>query len=90
MTEEESAPILNFLNQHATSPELVYRHRWSVNDLVMWDNRCTLHVALPDFDQTRTRHMTRTSLVGEVTGRVVQDAAAPDKESLMQAIASVS
>ena len=90
MTEEESAPILNFLNQHATSPELVYRHRWSVNDLVMWDNRCTLHVALPDFDQTKTRHMTRTSLVGEVTGRVVQDAAAPDKESLMQAIASVS
>jgi taurine dioxygenase len=90
MTEEESAPILNFLNQHATSPELVYRHRWSVNDLVMWDNRCTLHVALPDFDQTKTRHMTRTSLVGEVTGRAVQDAAAPDKESLMQAIASVS
>jgi taurine dioxygenase len=90
MTEEESAPILNFLNQHATSPELVYRHRWSVNDLVMWDNRCTLHVALADFDQTKTRHMTRTSLLGEVTGRVVQDGAAPDKESLMQAIASVS
>ena len=90
MTEEESAPILAFLNQHATSPEFVYRHRWSVNDLVMWDNRCTLHVALPDFDQTKTRHMTRTSLLGTVTGRVLEEGAAPEKEALMQAIASVS
>ena len=85
---EESAPILGFLNQHATSPEFVYRHRWSVNDLVMWDNRCTLHVALPDFDQARIRHMTRTSLVGEVTGRVLQEGAAPEKEALLQVIAS--
>jgi taurine dioxygenase len=91
MTEEESAPILAFLNQHATSPEFVYRHRWSVNDLVMWDNRCTLHVALPDFDQTKSRHMTRTSLLGDVTGRVIRDEpAAPDKEALMQAFAAVS
>jgi len=90
MTEEESAPILGFLNQHATSPELVYRHRWSVHDLVMWDNRCTLHVALPDFDQRQVRHMTRTSLVGEVAGRVLEEGAAPDREALLQAIASVS
>jgi taurine dioxygenase len=90
MTEEESAPILAFLNQHATSPEFTYRHRWSVNDLVMWDNRCTLHVALPDFDQSKPRHMTRTSLLGEVTGRVLRETAAPDKEALMQAIAAVS
>ena len=90
MTEEESAPILGFLNQHATSAELVYRHRWSVHDLVMWDNRCTLHVALPDFDQGRIRHMTRTSLVGEVTGRVLEENPAPDREALLQAIASVS
>ena len=88
--ETLSAPTLAFLNQHATSPEFVYRHRWSVNDLVMWDNRCTLHVALPDFDQTKTRHMTRTSLLGTVTGRVLEEGAAPEKEALMQAIASVS
>jgi taurine dioxygenase len=90
MTEEESAPILGFLNQHATSPEFVYRHRWSVHDLVMWDNRCLLHVALADFDQAKTRHMTRTSLLGESSGRVVAGDAAPDREAIMQAIASVS
>jgi taurine dioxygenase len=89
-TEEESVPILDFLNEHASSPEFVYRHRWSVNDLVMWDNRCLMHLALPDFDQTRTRHMIRTSILGELSGYYVKEGEEPEKESLMQAIASVS
>ena len=89
MTEEESAPILKFLNEHATSPEFVFRHRWSVNDLVMWDNRCTLHVALADFDQAKTRHMIRTSLLGEPSGYVVKEEA-PQRESLIQALAAIS
>lgn len=89
MTEEESAPILNFLNDHATSPEFVFRHRWSVNDLVMWDNRCAMHMALADFDQNQTRHMIRTSLHGEPSGYVVKDEA-PERESLIQAVAAVS
>ena len=91
MTEEESAPILDFLNGHAASYEFTYRHRWTVGDIVMWDNRCTQHVALADFDQTRTRHMMRCSLLGEPSGRVLQaEASAPDKESLLQALAAVS
>ncbi len=91
MTEDESAPILDFLNQHAASYEFTYRHRWTVGDIVMWDNRCTQHVALPDFDQTRTRHMIRCSLLGEPSGRVMQaEATAPDKESLLQTLAAVS
>ncbi len=91
MTEDESAPILAFLNQHAASYEFTYRHRWTVGDIVMWDNRCTQHVALPDFDQTKTRHMIRCSLLGDLSGRVLQEeAAAPDKESLLQALAAVS
>jgi len=89
-TEEEGAPILAFLNDHATSDEFVYRHRWSMNDLVLWDNRCLLHVALPDFDQTKTRHMTRTSILGEPSGRVMRDVPAPAKDAMMQALASVS
>ncbi len=91
MTEEESAPILDFLNQHAASYEFTYRHRWTVGDIVMWDNRCTQHVALPDFDQTKTRHMIRCSLLGEPSGRVLpSEASAPDKESLLQTLAAVS
>ena len=90
-SEEESAPILKFLNDHATVPEFVFRHRWSVGDLVMWDNRCLLHVALPDFDQTKIRHMTRTSILGELSGQVYQGDVVPiERESMLQAIASVS
>ena len=89
-TEEESAPILKFLNEHATAPEFVYRHRWSVNDLVIWDNRCLLHVALPDFDQTRIRHMTRTSILGEPSGYYVKEECDTGRETWLQAIASVS
>ena len=72
MTEEESRPLLDYLNRHATSPEFVYRHQWNVNDVVMWDNRATLHIALADFDQTQNRHMLRCSLLGEPSGYVVE------------------
>ena len=60
MTEEESRPLIDFLNRHAVSYEFTYRHSWSVNDLVMWDNRCLLHIALCDYDvEHDCRHMLR-------------------------------
>lgn len=89
MTDEESRPILDFLNRHATSPEFVYRHKWSVDDVVMWDNRCTLHIALADFDQTQPRHMMRCSILGDVSGAVLDEQEA-DARSLGSAIAAVS
>jgi taurine dioxygenase len=73
MTEEESRPILEFLNSHATTPEFVYRHRWSLNDIVMWDNRCTMHIALADFDPSQSRHMLRCSMLGEKSGYVLHN-----------------
>lgn len=75
--------------QHAASPGFVYRHRWAQHDLLMWDNRCAMHVALADFDQSKTRHMVRTSLLGEPSGYVVIEAA-PERESLIQALAAIS
>jgi hypothetical protein len=58
---------------------------------VMWDNRCTMHVALPDFDQTQMRHMLRCSIAGEATGRLAeQGIAVDDKEALLQAVAAMS
>jgi len=71
MTPKESKPLIDFLCAHATSPENVYRHRWEVNDLICWDNRTTMHLALADFDQTQPRHMLRTTLLGDKSGFVV-------------------
>lgn len=68
MTRAESAPLIDFLCRHATQPENVYRHRWEVGDLVCWDNRTTMHIALGDFDQSLPRHMLRTTLLGEPSG----------------------
>jgi taurine dioxygenase len=45
MPEAESAPLLMELFAHQSKPEFVYRHRWSPNMLVMWDNRCVIHAA---------------------------------------------
>lgn len=65
MPEEESRPILEFLFRHATRPEFIYRHKWSVDDLLFWDNRCTMHYALADYDFTVRRHMHRTTIAGD-------------------------
>jgi taurine dioxygenase len=70
MTEEETRPLLDFLTDHATRYEFVYRHKWSLHDLIMWDNRCALHYAVPDFDRSQMRWMQRCTLLGPETGRV--------------------
>jgi len=74
MTEEESKPLIDYLVAHATRPEFVYRHRWRRDDVMVWDNRCTMHLALGDFDETQLRHMERTTVLGTPSGRVAQGA----------------
>ncbi len=54
----EGRLLLHELMEHATQPELVYRHAWRVGDLVIWDNRATMHRARP-FDDTRHRREMR-------------------------------
>ena len=71
MTEEESAPLVDYLVRHATRPEFVYRHPWRKNDILAWDNRCVMHQALGDFDETQLRHMERTTVLGTPSGYVV-------------------
>ncbi len=71
MTPAESRPLIDFLCAHATRPENVYRHQWRRGDLVCWDNRSVMHMALADFDQREPRHMLRATLLGEPSGRVV-------------------
>lgn len=65
MTEEESAPILRFLFQHQTRPELTCRFRWAPGSLALWDNRCVQHRAVNDY-QGQTRLMHRITLAGDV------------------------
>jgi taurine dioxygenase len=59
----ESRALLDFLFAHMTQPEFIYRHRWSANDLVIWDNRSTLHYAIADYDEVGERYMHRTTVM---------------------------
>jgi alpha-ketoglutarate-dependent taurine dioxygenase len=60
----KSAEILVRLRDWATQPRFVYRHHWSVGDLVIWDNTGTMHRATP-YDPTSGRLLQRTKLAGE-------------------------
>ena len=64
MSEVESRPLLNFLFEHSTRPEFTCRFRWSNRTLAIWDNRCTLHYAVNDYDGYR-RLLHRTTFAGE-------------------------
>ncbi len=57
----ESEALLDELWQHATRDELTWYNRWQVGDLVLWDNRCTMHRRDP-FDATARRIMHRTQI----------------------------
>ena len=77
MEQEESDAILNFLFAHQTQPQFTYRHVWRPNDIVMWDNRCTLHQAVADNDHQQARIMHRTSLVGMPCGEILPETDTP-------------
>jgi taurine dioxygenase len=55
-TEEESGPLLDYLYGWATRPELTCRHRWTMGDFVVWDNRSVLHCVVPDATGDRLLH----------------------------------
>ncbi|PPR61739.1 MAG: Alpha-ketoglutarate-dependent taurine dioxygenase [Alphaproteobacteria bacterium MarineAlpha4_Bin2] len=75
MTRSESAPLIRYFCEHATRPENVYRHQWRVGDLVCWDNRTTMHLALGDFDLSARRRMLRATVRGPKSGYVLNGAA---------------
>ncbi len=57
----EARAFLRDLTEHATQRQFVYSHAWKQWDLVMWDNRCTMHRARP-FDYSQVRDMHRTTV----------------------------
>ena len=66
MPDEESAPLLERIYAHCTQPQFVYRHRWQVGDLLMWDNCSLQHLAVPDYALPQRRRMHRTTIRGTV------------------------
>jgi alpha-ketoglutarate-dependent 2,4-dichlorophenoxyacetate dioxygenase len=57
----EGRLLLRDLIEHATQPQFVYRHAWAVGDLVIWDNRATMHRARPFEDATYRRELRRVT-----------------------------
>ena len=55
--------LLLDLSAHATRERFVYRHEWRVGDLVIWDNRCTMHRGRPH-DETKARDLRRATTLG--------------------------
>src|SRR5580704_3437896 len=64
MTEAESAPLLNYLYDHAVRPEFTCRFRWQLGSLAFWDNRAVQHNAINDY-HGRRRLMHRVTIEGE-------------------------
>src|SRR5258705_4887504 len=62
---DESRILIARLLEQTTRPDRVYRHRWEVGDLVMWDNRCVLHRGRRWDSARHKRVMHRTTVAGD-------------------------
>jgi taurine dioxygenase len=63
LPQEESDRILAFLFEHQLQPKFQYQHRWSVGDVLMWDNMGTLHNAVPDYTPEEHRYIKRCQVM---------------------------
>ncbi|MDX2155308.1 MAG: TauD/TfdA family dioxygenase [Hyphomicrobiaceae bacterium] len=68
MPVPEGRMMLLELLEHATQRQFVYRHTWRVGDMVLWNNRCTLHRGMP-FDETHARELRRVTTNDETAAR---------------------
>lgn len=69
----EARDLIRELTEHAVQRQFVYAHRWQVNDLVIWDNRQTMHRVRRFADTTEKRDVRRTTIAGD--GPTVEQAA---------------
>ena len=65
MADAEAAPLIAGLMAHATQRQFVYTHRWRGNDLVMWDNRCTMHRGT-EYDERRWKRDMHRATVSDI------------------------
>jgi taurine dioxygenase len=64
LSSDESAALIEELTAHQIAPGAEYRHRWQVGDVVIWDNRCTLHSATADYPIEEKRIHWRCTVTG--------------------------
>lgn len=65
LPDAEGLALLDELTRHATDERFVYRHKWRKDDVIMWDNRCTMHAVMPYDSVNQRRIMHRTTIVGD-------------------------
>lgn len=64
--EQESKELLELLHAQCIRPEFLYRHKWKVGDVIMWDNAAVQHLAVIDYKLPHRRRMQRTTILGTV------------------------
>jgi taurine dioxygenase len=64
MSPEDTRALIEDILGRIDNPTYVYRHKWRVNDLLIWDNRSALHMAYSDYDYSQPRLLYRTILRG--------------------------
>lgn len=64
MPQDEALDLIAELDAHCVRPEFLYRHRWRVGDLLMWDNTSAMHLAICDYALPERRLMHRTTVIG--------------------------
>jgi taurine dioxygenase len=64
MDDEEGSALLDQLFDHVEQDQFIYSHHWRIGDLVLWDNRCTLH-ARTDFSDKERRLLRRYVVQGD-------------------------
>jgi taurine dioxygenase len=66
MPDDEGVDLIAELDAHCVRPEFLYRHKWQVGDLLMWDNATSMHLAICDYALPERRLMHRTTVIGTV------------------------
>jgi taurine dioxygenase len=67
LSHQESETLLSYLTRWVCSPQFTVRYRWSAGTIAMWDNRCTQHCVLTDFDDPNNeRLIQRVTVMGDV------------------------
>jgi taurine dioxygenase len=66
MPDDEAVDLIGELDAHCVRPEFLYRHKWQIGDLLMWDNTSSMHLAICDYALPERRLMHRTTVIGTV------------------------